>query len=102
MDENCMVGRKSSRDTQTADTHNSKKLYDELKGIHGPQSHGTALLRKADNFTLITHPEGILKCLAEHFDSVLSHPSTTADQAIDVSPQYPTCHELDIPPFLAE
>lgn len=91
MDEKYMVWweERAAEVQQTTDAHNSKKFYDELKGISGPWFHGTAPLCSLDHSTLITHPEDLLKCLTDHFDSVLNHPLTTADQVIDASPQ---CH----------
>lgn len=68
---------------QTADTHNAKNFYNGLKAIYGSQSCGTAPLHSIDISTLITHLEGIRKHLTEHFDSILNHPFTIADEVID-------------------
>ena len=42
-----------------ADTHDSKRFYDALKAVYGPQSSGTSPLLNVDETTLITNKPAI-------------------------------------------
>ena len=64
-------------------------FYNNLKEVYGPSTSGSSPLLSADGSTLITDKEKIHERLAEHFDSVLNHPSTINDEAIDQLPQVP-------------
>ena len=58
-----------------ADSNHSKRFYDALKTIYGPQTSGTSPLLSADGSTLFTEKNAILKRWAEHFNNVLNRPS---------------------------
>ena len=60
-----------------------KKFHDALKTIYGPKSPGATPLLSADGSTLLTDLDG----WAEHFNSVLNHPSSVNDNAINRLPQ---------------
>ena len=64
-----------------------KKFHDALKIIYGPKSSGATTLLSADESTLLTDKEAILKRWAEHFKSVLDRPSSINEDAIDKLPQ---------------
>ena len=54
-----------------SDTHYSKRFYDALKAVHGPQSSSTSSLLNVDGTTLITDKPAILNKWAGHFSAVL-------------------------------
>ena len=56
------------------------------KTVYGPKSSGTTPRLDADGNTLLTDNDAILERWAEHFDSVLSRPSTINDNAINRLP----------------
>ena len=85
-----------------ADRNDMKNFYDNLKEVYGPTTSGSSPLHSADGSTLITDKEKILKRWAEHFDSVLNHPSTNSDEAIDWLPQVPFDETLDAVPTFEE
>ena len=60
-----------------------KKFHDALKTIYGPNSSGVTPLLNADESTLLTDKDAILKRWAEHFNSVLNR----YDNAINRLPQ---------------
>ena len=64
-----------------------KKFHDALKTIYGPKSSGAAQLISTDRSALLTDRYAILKRWAEHFNSVLNHPSSVNDNAINRLPQ---------------
>ena len=63
-----------------------KKFFDALKTVYGPQSSGTTPFLSADETSLLTDKDAILKRLAEHFDSILNRPSSINDDAINRLP----------------
>ena len=81
-----------------ADTHDSKRFYDALKAVYGPQSSSTSLLLKVDGTTLITDKPAILDRWAEHFCAVLNRPADINAEAIARLPQVETNTNLDRPP----
>ena len=64
-----------------------KTFFDALKTVYGPQSSGTIPLLSADETSLLTDKEAILKRWAEHFDGLLNRPSSINDEAINRLPQ---------------
>ena len=64
-----------------------KNFYDSLKEDYWPTTSGSSSLLSADGLTLITDKEKILERWAEHFDSILKHPSIINDEAINWLPQ---------------
>lgn len=85
-----------------ADSHNSRRFYDALKCVYGPQASGTAPLFGADGKTLLTDRASILHRWAEHFSSVLNRPSSVSDEAIARMPQVPINSSLDDAPIEEE
>ena len=85
-----------------ADRNDMKNFYDGLKEVYGPTTSGSSPLLSADGSTLITDKEKILERWAEHFDSILNHPSTINDEAIDWLPQVPFDEMLDAVPTFEE
>jgi len=80
-----------------ADRHDTKRFYDALKVVYGPQSSGSSPLLSADSSTLLTDKKQILDRWAEHFNSVLNRPAAINDQAIARFPQLAINAELDTP-----
>ena len=78
-----------------ADTHDSKRFYDALKAVYGPQSSSTSPLLNVDGTTLIT---AILNRWAEHFSAVFNRPAGINAEAIARLPQVETNTDLDRPP----
>ena len=78
-----------------ADSHDSKRFYNALKSLYGPQPSGTSPLFNTDGSQLLTEKQDILNRWAEHFNNVLNRPSTINDDAIDRLPQVETNHDLD-------
>ena len=85
-----------------ADSKNSKRFYDALKAIYGPQPSGTSPLLNADGSTLLTDKDAILRRWAEHFQSVLNRPSNISEAAINNLPQVDFNLSLDDPPSAEE
>ena len=81
-----------------ADTHYSKRFYDALKAVHGPQSSSTSPLLNVDGTTFINDKPAILNRWAEHFSAVLNRPADTNSEAIARLPQVETNTDLDRPP----
>ena len=77
-------------------------FHDALKTIHGPKSSGATPLLSADGSTLLTDKDAILKRWAEHFNSVLNHPSSVIDSAINRLPQIECNVLLDEFPTVTE
>ena len=94
------ISNKADEIQSYADKHDSKRFYDALKVIYGPQSSSASPLLSADGKELITDRSRILERWAEHFNSVLNRPSTINDVAINSLPQIPVNMELDFPPNL--
>jgi len=85
-----------------ADSHNSKRFYQAVRTLYGPQPADTSPLLSEDGTKLITDKSGILDRWAEHFESVLNMPSTISDEAINRLPQAPIDNTLDNPPSATE
>ena len=95
--------RKKADEIQSfADRKDLKKFFDVLKTVYGPQSSGTTPLISADETSLPTDKEAILKRLAEHFDGVLNRPSSINDEAINRPPQVECNPLLDELPTVSE
>ena len=74
-----------------ADTHDSKRFYDALKAVYGPQSWSTSTLLNVDGTTLITEQVG------GHFSAVVNRPADINAEAIARLPQVETNTDLDRP-----
>ncbi|CAI9725379.1 Hypothetical predicted protein [Octopus vulgaris] len=86
-----------------ADKHDTKKFYEALKAVYGPQfSFGSTPLLSSDGTSLLTNKRLILERWAEHFNIVLNQPAQINEEAIARLPQVPTNHELAVPPAVEE
>ena len=92
------LAAKAAEIQKYADTHDSKRFYDALKEVYGPQSSSTSPLLNVDGTTLITDKPAILNRWAEHFSAVLSRPADINAEAIARLPQVETNTDLDRPP----
>ena len=81
-----------------ADIHDSKRFYDALKAVYGPQSWITSPLLNVDGPTLITDKHAILNRWAEHVSAVINRPADINAEAIARLPQVETNTDLDRPP----
>ncbi|XP_072137107.1 uncharacterized protein [Mobula birostris] len=66
-----------------ADRNDWKRFYEAFNTLYGSQSIGSSPLLGTDGTTLITEKAQILQRWAEHFEAVLSRPSSINDEAID-------------------
>ncbi|BHF68310.1 hypothetical protein SprV_0301134400 [Sparganum proliferum] len=80
---------------------NRRILSPRSKLVYGPTAKANAPLLSADGTTAHQKTEILLRW-AEHFRSVLNHPSTIFDAAIVRLPQVETNADLDLPPSLHE
>ena len=95
--------KNKSKEIQTyADTKNSKKFYNTIKVVYGPQTSGASPILSADGSTLFTEKEEILDRWAEHFQNVLNRPSTVNEEVIDRLPQVEVNTSLSDQPTLEE
>ena len=95
--------RKKADEIQSfADRKDIKKFFDALKTVYGPQRSGTTPLLSADGTSLLTDKVAILKRWAEHFDGILSRPSSINDEAINRLPQVECNPLLDELPTVSE
>ncbi|XP_076047086.1 uncharacterized protein LOC143028608 [Oratosquilla oratoria] len=78
-----------------ADRRDTKRFYDALEAVYGPQSSGSSPLLSADCSTLLTEKELILERWSEHFNNVLNRPAQINDEAIARLPQVFTNIDLD-------
>ncbi len=78
-----------------ADSHDTKRFYDALKTVYGPQSSGSSPLLIADGTLLLTEKKQILERWADHFNQVLNRPAEINDKAITSLPQVGTNRDLD-------
>ncbi|BHF68189.1 hypothetical protein SprV_0301122100 [Sparganum proliferum] len=85
-----------------ADRNEWKNLFATIKAVYDPPIKGTAPLLSADGSTLFTERTQTLQRWADHFRSVLNHPSTISDAAIVRLPQVEINADLDLPPSLHE
>ena len=67
---------KTSEEIQSFADRKDMKFFDALKTVYGPQSSETTPLLSADEISLLTDKEAILKRWDEHFDGVLNRPSS--------------------------
>jgi hypothetical protein len=81
-----------------ADSNNTKRFYDALKAVYGPQPTGSSPLLTADGTQLLTEKKQILERWAEHFDQVLNRPAAINEEAIARLPQVEINNDLDNPP----
>ena len=81
-----------------ADKHDSKRFYNALKAVYGPQTSGATPLLSADGATLLTEKSKILDRWADHFQTVLNRPASIKDQAIARLPQVEVNNSLHDPP----
>ena len=96
------LSKKADEIQSFADRKDMKKFFDALKTIYGPQSTGTTPLLSADETSLLTDKEAILKRWAEHFDGVLNRPSSINDKAINRLPHVECNPLLDELPTVSE
>lgn len=96
------LSNKADEIQKYADSNNSKRFYDALKTIYGPQSSGTSPLLSADGTTLLTEKKAILERWADHFNNVLNMPSSINDEAIARMPQVEINTSLAEPPTESE
>ncbi|VDL96698.1 unnamed protein product [Schistocephalus solidus] len=66
-----------------ADRKEWKNFFAAAKAVYGPPVKGAAPLLSADGRRLLIEKTQILTRWAEHFQSVLNHPSTISDAAIE-------------------
>jgi len=85
-----------------ADRHDTKRFYDALKAVYGPQSSGSSPLLSAEGSTLLTDKKRILDKWAEHFNNVLNRLAAINDRAIARLPQLAINTEIDTPPTYEE
>ena len=76
-----------------ADTHDSKRFYDALKVVYGPQPSSTSSLLNVDGRTFITDKHAIRNRLAEHFS-----PADIKAETIARLPQHAINTDLDRQP----
>ena len=81
-----------------ADQYDMKRFYDGLKTAYGPQSSGSAPARSQDGSTYLSNRGEILKCWAEHSESILNQSAVFDDSVLDEIPQWNEVTYLDQPP----
>ncbi|XP_072106353.1 LOW QUALITY PROTEIN: uncharacterized protein [Mobula birostris] len=81
-----------------ADGNDSKRFCEALNSFYGPQSLRRSPLLSIDGTTLITEKAQILQRWAEHFEAVLSRPSSINDEVIDRIPQVDINSAMDDSP----
>ena len=81
-----------------ADRQDTRRFYNALKAVYGPQPSGSSPLLSADRSALLTDKKQILERWADHFNSVLNRPAAINDEAIARLPQLAINQELDVPP----
>ncbi|KAI8481625.1 Dynein heavy chain 1, axonemal [Branchiostoma belcheri] len=96
------LSKKADEIQAYADMKDSKRFYDGIRALYGPQASSSSPLLSADGATLITDRAKILDRWAEHFEAVLNRPSNINNAAIERLPQIPVNQELDILPSLSE
>lgn len=85
-----------------ADENQTHNFYEAIKAIHGPSRNSATPVRSADDQTLITDKQGILKRWADHFAQLLNRVNYCDHTIFDELPQLPLSPELDAPPSLDE
>ena len=99
---NSWLSDKADEIQLAADQNNSKKFYDAIKSIYGPQSSGSSPLLTIDGAKLLTDKGELRERWAEHSDSVLNRPSSISDSAIARLPQVDINNSLDDLPTAVE
>jgi len=84
-----------------ADWHDIKIFYKELKAVYGPVKPCSSPVRDIDG-TLLTDKAHILKCWADHFQSMLNQPSNFDDRVLDELSSWTVDEDLDDAPTLHE
>ena len=100
--QNSWLSKKADEIQSFADRKDMMKFFDALKTIYGPQSSETTPLLSANETSLLTDKEAILKRWAVHFDGVLNRPSFINDEAINRLPQVECNPLLDELPTVSE
>lgn len=93
--------KKATALQESADKHDIKSFFQNLKGVFGPKRDGISPLESTDG-NLLTDRKDILKRWAQHFENVLNRPSTIDNSVIDNIPQRPVIHELSANPSISE
>ena len=96
------LSKKADEIQEYADKHDTKRFYDALKDVYGPQSTGTTPILNADGTSLLTDRSKILSRWAEHFESVLNRPSEINEEAIARLPQVDINNDMDSAPLVSE
>ena len=86
---------------ESADKHDMKSFYQNLKGVFGPNKDGCSPVLSADG-NLLTARQDILKRWGEHFKDVLNRESNVEMDMINNLPQRPMIDSLAQAPSLAE
>ncbi|KAL8585003.1 hypothetical protein ACOMHN_043639 [Nucella lapillus] len=80
-----------------ADSKNAKLLYSSLREVYGPPQRSAAPIRNLQG-ELLTDNEAINRRWSEHFEQLLSRPSSIAPSVIEQIQSRPLQMELDDPP----
>ena len=96
------LNQKANEIQHHADTKDTKRFYESIKAVYGPQYVTPSPILDSDGKTLLTERSSILKRWAEHFDAVLNRPSEINEEAINRLPQVDINPDLDIAPTLPE
>ena len=72
-----------------SDQHNCSGFYQSLKEVFGPSVKTIAPLQSVDNSSLLYGRRQILTRLAQHFESILNHPTFISQEAIDSIDEQP-------------
>ena len=86
----------------SADKHDTKSFYQELKKVHGPKKRSTASIKDKAGRVLITEKKEIVDRWAEHFKGVLNQISDFDDSVLQELPEWEVNNELSSIPSLAE
>ena len=100
--QNTWLSQKADEIQSYADRNDTKRFYDAVKALYGPQPVSSSPLLSADGTTVLTEKSQILERWAEHFENVLNRPSHINEDAIRRLPQVDINHALDTPPTLSE
>ena len=85
-----------------ADIKDSKRFYDSIKALYGPQTASSSPLLNMDGTRLLTERKQILDRWSEHFNNVLNRPAHINNEAIAKLPQVPINNDLDQAPTESE
>ena len=101
MQDSCL-SKKAEEIQSFSDRKDMKKFHDALKTVNGPKSSGAIQLLSADGIILLNDKDAILERWAEHFNSVVNHPSSINEDAINRLPQTECSVLLDEFPIVVE